>query len=356
MPKLDLTRARRLKGPGGEIARLKGAGLLWRKPDLDLPLPVQASGGIETLIEQNGMTYRVHTFLESGTLSVTQDGEVEFLVVGGGGGGGGIDNPDSLANGAGGGAGGVRKFVPGEDYNSDPAPVMLTVGEHDVTIGQGGGPSTGQGINATTAGQDGQPSWVLGIVAAGGGGGAVRNNAQIGGSGGSGGGGARNANGTAAPFGLATGPGLGHDGGPAIPDFFAGAGGGGAGGPGGDSEFCAGGVGVPTAIDGILRHYAGGGGGGPRLFIGSSPGGLGGGGNGGAATAGAPNTGGGGGGGQPGPGKPGGSGIVILRYPIGPVDTEARMRLQNTMAPVIWGNTVPGSMLTATSGTWDPLP
>ena len=32
MPKLDLTHARSLKGPGGEIARLKGAGFSWQRP------------------------------------------------------------------------------------------------------------------------------------------------------------------------------------------------------------------------------------------------------------------------------------------------------------------------------------
>lgn len=31
MPKLDLTRAARIKGPGGEILRLRGAGFTWTR-------------------------------------------------------------------------------------------------------------------------------------------------------------------------------------------------------------------------------------------------------------------------------------------------------------------------------------
>ena len=32
MPKLDLTRAVRIKGQGGEIARLRGPGFVWARP------------------------------------------------------------------------------------------------------------------------------------------------------------------------------------------------------------------------------------------------------------------------------------------------------------------------------------
>jgi hypothetical protein len=43
-----------------------------------------ANGGTVTTITQNGVNYRVHTFTSSGTLSVTQSGSVEVLVVAGG--------------------------------------------------------------------------------------------------------------------------------------------------------------------------------------------------------------------------------------------------------------------------------
>jgi len=51
--------------------------------------PAVATGGTETVIEQDGKYYRVHSFTEVGssTLNVTRPGVVEYLVVAGGGGG-----------------------------------------------------------------------------------------------------------------------------------------------------------------------------------------------------------------------------------------------------------------------------
>ena len=72
--------------------------------------PVSATGGTETTITDGGVTYRVHTFTSSGTLTVTSGGDVEYLVVAGGGGGG----KGAYGGGGCGGAGGYRSSVVGE--------------------------------------------------------------------------------------------------------------------------------------------------------------------------------------------------------------------------------------------------
>ena len=286
MPKFDLTRARRLKGPGGEIARLKGAGLLWLKPDLDLPLPVQASGGVETLIEQDGVTYRVHTFLENGTLTVTQGGEAEYPVVGGGGGGGGARD-GQFGRGGGGGAGGVLMGT-----------TLLDTRQISIVVGNGGAGTAAGNNGDSLAGEDGKNSSLGSLIAIGGGGGATRNNNTVGGSGGSGGGGTRNQNGTLAPPGSGT-RGQGFDGGIGNTSNGTAAGGGGAGGPGGNAPEALGGPGITSSITGTEITYATGGDGGIE-----NP------------AAEQPNTGNGGDGATPGHGANGSSGIVIVRYPL----------------------------------------
>jgi hypothetical protein len=72
---------------------------------------VAATGGTETYYEQNGVYYHAHIFTDAGagTFTVTQGGEVEYLVVGGGGGGGGGAYHEN--NGGGGGAGGFQTAV-----------------------------------------------------------------------------------------------------------------------------------------------------------------------------------------------------------------------------------------------------
>lgn len=139
-------------------------------------------------------------------------------------------------------------------------------------------------------------------------------------AGASGGGGATNAAGAS---GIA---GIGNAGGTSSVQF-AGGGGGGAGGAGSNTVGTAagnGGVGLQSSITGTATYYSGGGGGGSYGANGNArgTGGLGGGGNGnsgsGNGTAGTTNTGGGGGGGGYSSltGYAGGSGIVILRYPL----------------------------------------
>ena len=64
-------------------------------------LGVIATGGTETFVPDGPFTYKVHTFLSSASLVVSNGGAVDYLVVAGGGQGG-------FNGGGGGGAGGFR--------------------------------------------------------------------------------------------------------------------------------------------------------------------------------------------------------------------------------------------------------
>jgi hypothetical protein len=279
-----------------------------------------ANGGTVTTITQNGVNYRVHTFTSSGTLSVTQSGDVEVLMVAGGGGGGSAAN-SFWETGGGGGAGGlIHKTGFRVDDNTN----------YTVTIGAGGGGGLNQ-TNTTPSNRSGDGSnttfSTLTAVGGGGGGGAYYS-ANIGGSGG----GADSylyqpgANGTQFQ-GYAGGAGNGQS----SSLLGAAGGGGGAGGIGQNGQSGSpykggdGGIGQSFTFTGNTPTYYAGGGGGKTAINGSGPGGSGGsggGGNGGAAggvvlgDSGAPNTGGGGGGGlsTSTPTGSGGSGVVMIRY------------------------------------------
>jgi hypothetical protein len=273
-----------------------------------------ATGG--TVTEAQG--YRIHTFEygETDDFVITKQGlgPIEYLIVAGGGGGGN-------GNGGGGGGGGVL------EGRASAAP-----GTYDVTIGAGGAasavtPGSGRG------GQGGSSSAFGKTVPGGGGGGGgnVDTNTTygVGGSGSSGGGGAAfwgsHAGGAGtSPYGFA---------GSAAIDVspYRDGGGGGAGEPGGTPGSTTGGKGGNGKISWITGAavYYGGGGGGAVGGVGTGgAGGLGGGGNGnsngGAGSQdGTDGLGGGAGGwargGTPhGPGKRGGHGVVIIRYPIAP--------------------------------------
>lgn len=280
-----------------------------------------ASGGD---IVTNDGTYWYHAFLASGTFIPNKALSCDVLVVAGGGGGGG----DSAG---GGGAGGLVAFTS----------QALTTTSYNVTVGAGGSGGTGQARGVT--GSDSQFG-ALTLVKGGGGGsasGGAGNANWYGLNGGSGGGATGDTN---AYIGLGT-SGQGNDGAKAT---AGGNGGGGGKGTTGFTGYAAGsgavggngGTGVntysswasATGTGANSGYYAGGGGGGgytqaPPLNA-ASTGGLGGGGNGGnysnnnaarvSPTAGVVNTGGGGGGdgwfGQA--GKAGGSGIIIVRYPM----------------------------------------
>jgi hypothetical protein len=280
--------------------------------------PLLASTG-GTITEAGG--YRIHTFTTS-TLpkifTASGSGMVEYLVVGGGGGGGyGF---------AGGGAGGV---VMGRNN--------ITAQSYIITIGNGGaGPtSNGNGNPVGANGSNGQLSRIFSmgsggfpISATGGGGGGGRwsgfGPGINPGNGGSGGGGAAayTVGGSTQTMVGGAGNLQGYAGGSGSPltgnsDQLAGGGGGGAGGPGGSGTASGvggnGGLGVTSYISGTLTYYAGGGASLGR-FINGSPGISGGW----PGQSGDPDSGGGGGasGGTNGIIGSGGSGIVIIRYPI----------------------------------------
>jgi hypothetical protein len=311
--------------------------------------PIVATGG--TLLPEiydKGRFWRVHQFTSVGSTNfvvsdIGKEGIVEYLVVGGGGGGG--------PRGGGGGAGGMLEGT-----------FTVTQTTYPVVVGAGGAQSTDSATGGSA--NSGQNSSVFGITANGGGAGGIFGTP---GSNGASGGGAGRDNLSNAS--ISTGisgqgfPGGGGSGNPSSNGCAGGGGGGGAGGPGqrgrtnfgGQSAFfdaqeLGGQGGSPRAsnITGTITYYAGGGGGGAACVLPDSfslrtgfGGGIasvnqrGGGGNGSvsarsglsrAATAGAANTGGGGGGGGDDTGfgggthtgAPGGSGVVIIRYPITP--------------------------------------
>jgi len=262
---------------------------------------------------------RIHTFTSSGTFTPAVNCTPEVLVVAGGGGGG------TYAAGAGGGAGGLI-------YNPS---YSITVGSYTVTIGGGG---TGGDWGGVSLASNGNNSVFGALTAIGGGAGGIGWGDNIGNNGGSGGGGSGH-DGTGGLYTTAGGTktvSQGNNGGLGrgiSGNRGAGGGGGGAGGFGGDSSTNSGGNGgdgLPYSISGAATYYAGGAGGGD---YGSSNGGIGGFGGGGNVSGGnsssipggngISNTGGGGGGSRSATvdswkGGNGGSGIVIVRYPVEP--------------------------------------
>lgn len=253
----------------------------------------EATGGVIT--EVGG--YRIHTFLANGTFEVLagERTDIEVLLVGGGGKGGDAGTTFGVYTGGGGG-GRVRHLL-----NQS-----LGVGAYPVVVGAG---------QTTDVQNNGFPSSFNGETAEGGGGGStVSNNGKPGGSGG---GGSSTSSGNR-PGGAAIYGAMGNPGGNGATGVINGGGGGGATQAGGSAATTAkGGDGYTTDISGVSLTYGGGGGG---------RNGAGGAGGGGAGTLnggspGTANRGGGGGGtqysiGVGAPGGPGGSGIVIVRYPI----------------------------------------
>jgi hypothetical protein len=280
---------------------------------------VKATGG--TLTVAGGYAY--HTFTSTGSFLPNQRIKGAEILCVAGGGGGGSDRA------GGGGAGGVL-------YSSSQT---LNAGtSYTALVGSGGAGGASGGSNA---GVNGTNSILSATIAIGGGFGSGGSNGN-GGSGGSGGGagGSQSVN---FPVGGTATSGQGNAGGngvyqPANNNVGAGGGGGaGAAGTSGTTVAGAGGVGTATyttwhAITGTgvlssgAYYVAGGGGGGANSGQGSGSngaGGVGGGGAGGtsgAGAAGTANTGGGGGGGSnvggQRAGAAGGSGLIIVRYPL----------------------------------------
>jgi hypothetical protein len=277
-----------------------------------VPQYIKSATGGDTVQDIGG--YRIHTFTTVGTSTFTpaSAGNVEVLVVGGGGSGG-------MRHAGGGGAGGLI-------YNAS-FPVSGTV---TVTVGDGGasvptGGAAGPGFSGANS--------VFGSLTAIGGGYGNQGN---GGSGGSGGGVFSTNTVGAGTAGQGNNGAFGSTGPFSTENTYAGGGGGGAGAVGTAATSVApvqggaGGIGRQISISGTPVYYAGGGGGGTTTAVGGGAGGaggLGGGGAGGGSNsivgiAGTNGTGGGGGcggfsnaGGNFASGK-GGSGIVIVRYPL----------------------------------------
>jgi surface protein len=244
---------------------------------------VIASGG--QVFEMSGS--RFHVFTASANLTVTQGGPIQAFVVGGGGGAG---NDNS----GGGGAGGVV-------YSSS---LSITSGVIPATVGTGGLGRVGV-FNPQLQGQNS----TFGSVVAIGGGRGGQNSEFNGGSGGSGGGGAIGGFSVGGAGTLGQGNSGSGDGG------GGGAGTSGSGNNGGSGSFYAQyaslGFGSPAG------WFGGGGAGGVYLGTGGIGGGGAGGGSATTGSSGSANTGGGGGSSTyPLYGGSGGSGIIILSYPI----------------------------------------
>jgi hypothetical protein len=269
----------------------------------------------------DGGGYRYHAFTSSGTFQITKgSADTEYLVVAGGGGGGGY--------GGGGGAGGVLQgTITG-----------MSAGTYSIVVGSGGsGGNASNGVSGVDSTINSGGTTLVRAI----GGGYGGHGGGIGGTGGSGGGNSYNHTTTpaAGTSGQGNRGGFGDsDTGGRVQYPSGGGGGKGAVGQNADNNGNAGDGGIggdftewATATStGDSGYYGGGGGGGYPI---NSPygsgsigiGGLGGGANGGAGptnNAGQANTGGGGGGGANNGstgeqyGGAGGSGIVIIRYPI----------------------------------------
>lgn len=288
---------------------------------------VSASGGETTYTitpNDDSRQYKVHEFKQTGTDSFDVDnkgseGTVDVLVVGGGGGGGGSNGE---GGGGGGGAGGLVYY---EDYS------VSNGGSYNVKVGGGG--SGGSGSSEDNGGNGGDSEFDS-LRAIGGGGGGSRANA--GNNGGSGGGAGQNSTQGGSADQPGTNPDADIDAGNGAPDNVTGGygvGGGGAdemGFTGGGDNGSRGGDGKDMSDKfgnsvGDNGYFAGGGAGGDnddREH--DNRGGLGGGGdantNSGGGNNATPNTGGGGGGAvEDGTdGGSGGSGIVLIRYPVEP--------------------------------------
>jgi hypothetical protein len=299
----------------GSIFSLYGIAALGTTP----VLAPKATGG--NIVANDG-TYWYHAFTSSGNFVPQVGLTADVLVVAGGGGG--------AYDGGGGGAGGVLGF----------ASQSLSIQNYNCTIGAGGTGGLTLGSPLGTNGVDSQFA-ALTLVKGGGYGGSSEQAPtnfppNIGGSGG---GGARYN--TPAQTGAAGISGQGNAGGNGVftaPQYGAGGGGGkgtvgsngtstagGAGGAGTDSVTNWGALSsVFTATNLGVSGFIGGGGGGGTYVAGTQGvGGSGGGGNGStsatAGTAGTANTGGGGGAGAGATnliGRSGGSGVILIRYPI----------------------------------------
>lgn len=248
---------------------------------------VAGVGGTTTSYVSEGVTYIVHKFISSANFTPPSGLSAANVLLVGGGGSAVYDVGGSAMSYGGGGGGEVSEVT------------IAISGTMPVVVGEGG--STGTRVGKTSS--------FGGVTVSGGGYGA--DVGQTGGDGASGGGGVG--------YPAATLGGTGTVGGHGGNGFegYSGGGGGGAGHVDGTSGTSAqgglGGNGAVSVITGSLEYYGGGGGGGGVSGVLGGNGGLGGGGQGyPSGNTGTANTGGGGGGAYN-----GGSGVVIISYPLG---------------------------------------
>ena len=267
---------------------------------------MQATGGDMSIETIDGTDYVLHTFTSSSTFTPLASMNIDALLVGGGGGAGFYNN-----SGAGGGGGGGAVST----YTSQ----AVTAQGYTITIGAGGAD------NGYYQGNNGSSTTAFGYTAGGGGGSGAHQYAGKNAYNGGNGGGAGSTYGSTKTGGSGTYNG-GNNTGTYYTDTAAGGGGAGANGSNNSSTVAGnGGIGADVSTlfgttVGVGGYFGGGGGGGAKSGRTPGTGGTGGGANGGQGTAvrnGAANTGGGAGGsGGANDGNAGGSGIVIIRYPV----------------------------------------
>jgi len=175
----------KVTNPSGLSAVLEPAGTIDRSPTWNTGAgslgtfisTAEATGGDISYYTVGAQTYQVHTFYDSGTLTLGQNVTADVLLVGGGGGGhGGYQSP----GGGGGGAGGFVYY----------AATSLSAGTKTVTVGAGGAggfSDTNDGGNYVDA-QNGGDTSFTGLTTAVGGGKGGSYNGVSSGSGGSAGG------------------------------------------------------------------------------------------------------------------------------------------------------------------------
>lgn len=264
----------------------------------------KADGG--NVIGTDG-TYWYHAFLSNGTFTPQVGLSADVLVVAGGGGGGG-DVSGGL--GAGGGAGGL--LLHSSQSLANATNYTCTVGAGGATGSSATGTNGANGINSSFG--------ALTASVGGGGGGGAGASFRVGQNGGSGGGGGASSSSGGSAGGTAT-SGQGNNG--SAGSTGGAGGGGGAGAAGGATSTNTGGAGgaglntysswATATGTGVSGFYAGGGGGWGSVTQGAAGSGGGGAASGSTSTANAVVNTGGGGGAYVGAG---GSGIVIIRYPV----------------------------------------
>jgi len=269
------------------------------------PAVVSGTTGSPTVgtVSSGGTVFNVYSFTGDGSITISEAGFAEVLVIGGGGGGAQADFGGGVFRGAGGGGAGA--------YVARSA-LFISAGTATITVGAGGAGSTANNIDGSRGLTSllGTFAWAIG----GGGGGA----GPAGGKGADGGsgGGQQTADTAQAGPGVAIVSGQGNAGGNAFvvnTSNAAGGGGGGANAAGGNAssnQGGTGGAGISSSITGTSVGRGGGGGGasGNNVYGTASDGG-------GSGANGTANTGGGGSGRRT-TGFNGGSGVVIVRVAV----------------------------------------